>query len=146
MKIYLGKAGRAVALTAAFMMVALGAGCSSMDSESVADHHIGPVGPTYPSYFYYDVTVTPHSVLPPATVTFVVRVWDHNGNLVSGATMTAAGPDTSTEGVTDDAGLAYLVLKISKSTASSGAGVVFVTINIEDAALTVPIQLIPSMI
>lgn len=118
------------------MAVMLGAGCSSMDSESTADHHVGPVGPTYPSYLFFDATVTPHSIMPPSTATFMVRVWDNNGNLVSGVPVIFTGAQTSAIVTTGDAGIAYLVLELK----GNAAGVIWITVWIEDTSLTIPIQ------
>lgn len=142
----LGKAGRVAVVAAMVFAATLAAGCNTVDSEATADTHVGPVGPTYPSKYYFDATVTPHSVLPPATVTFMIRVWDNNGNLVSGVPMTVAGAATSTTATTNDAGVAYIVYTISKSSSSSGAGVTYITVNIEDTVLTIPLQLIPSVV
>ncbi|MDH5478255.1 MAG: Ig-like domain-containing protein [Nitrospinota bacterium] len=134
----------AVAL-APMMAVVLLSGCSSMEGESTADHRVGPVGPTYPSGYYFDGTVTPHSVVPPSSVVFLVRVYDSNGNLVPNVPVYWGGPDDAGISTTGYDGIAVFMLQIK---AAGGGGimgsVMYNTFTVEDTYLTIPLQIVPS--
>ncbi|MDH5637006.1 MAG: hypothetical protein OEZ04_00775 [Nitrospinota bacterium] len=133
-----------LALTVFVMSLSI-AGCSSMESESVADHHVGPVGPTYPSLYYFEATVTPHTVVPPATAIFMVRVFDSNGNLVPNVPVYALGADESTMGETDYSGIARFSLVIASKGGGGISGYVLpMTFSVEDTSLTIPVQVAPA--
>jgi len=128
-----------------FVVSLLMAGCSSMESESTADHHVGPVGPTYPSLYYFEATVTPHSIVPPASVIFMVRVFDSNGNLVPNVPVHMSGADTTTLGETDYSGIARFGLEITVKGAGSITGYILpITFMVEDTFLTIPVQIAPT--
>jgi len=128
---------------ALLMAPMLGAGCNSLQSETVAEHHVGPAGPTYPSGYYFDVSVTPHSITTTGTHTvyYTVRVWDSNGNVVAGAPVQDSGADKGGVTYTDYAGIVYI--GIALKTAGTGSSEVFyMTFTVEDSSLTIPLQLI----
>ena len=130
----------------ALVVTMLLAGCSSMESESVADHHVGPVGPTYPSMYYFEATVTPHTVTPPATVSLMVRVYDSNGNLVPNVPVYGAGPGAGSDTVatTGYDGIARFAMEINALTAELAGQVLWITFSVEDTTLTIPVQVAPS--
>jgi len=128
---------------ALLMTPMLGAGCNSLQSETVAEHHVGPAGPTYPSGYYFDVSVTPHSITTTGThsVLYTIRVWDSNGNVVSGVMVAASGADKVGYIPTDYAGIASVGIEM-KTSGTGGSEVFYMTFTVEDSALTIPVQLI----
>ncbi|MBI4666136.1 MAG: hypothetical protein HY751_06995 [Nitrospinae bacterium] len=114
--------------------------CGSAGEQNSAEEKVGPVGPTYPSRYYFDLSVAPIIVQSNGTVTFTVQVHDSRGNVAGGVSVILAGPDTSTSGVTDSNGFFFGVLEV-KGTAGS---IIYVTGTVEDMSLTIPVQVIPS--
>ena len=134
------------AVMAALVATMFMAGCSSMESESVADHMVGPVGPTYPSGYYFEGSVTPHSVVPPTSVVFMIRVYDQNGNLVAGVPVSASGAEDTAISTTGSDGVALFSLQVkTRGSGNIMGSVSYFTFIIEDTVLTIPLQLIPSV-
>jgi len=106
--------------------------------ESVASHTVGPVGPSWPSSYYFDATVTPHTIKSNGTVLITVQVWDSNGNVAGGVLVTIVGPETSGTATTDTGGLASSVLTVTGNAGS----IVYLTCGVEDTVLTIPVQVI----
>jgi len=129
-------------LAALFMAPPLMAGCGAApESESVAQSYAGPTGPTFPSSYYFDLSITPHTIQTPGTVGVTVRVWDSRGNVVANAPIIFVGPDTSTTGTTSAGGISTKVLEIK----GNAGGVVFVTVTVEDSSLTLPVQIVAAV-
>ena len=138
----------AMAMLALFAAVAM-AGCSSLESEAVADHHVGPVGPTYPSGYYFECTITPHSIVPTkdgSFLTILTRVWDSNGNLAAGVPVQVAAGGVAHRETTGYDGILLMMIgyKIEAGADIVYGHVKYVTVNIEDSFLTIPFQLIPN--
>lgn len=55
--------------------------CGPGGGENVPSAHVGPTGPTSPNGYYFELTVTPHTLYRGGWVMAVVRVWDEYGNL-----------------------------------------------------------------
>lgn len=116
--------------------------CGESGGESVSSHHVGPVGPTFPSGYYFDATVTPHSIPSDSVVIVLLRAWDNKGNPVAGAQFFLGGLDTvENPGTTSAGGFTYFEITIT-----GGAGsTVYLTFTVEDSSLTIPVQIIPSI-
>jgi len=106
---------------------------------------VGPVGPTQPSGYYFDLTVTPNALFVGGGVQSSVNVRDSHGNAVGGASVviTVSGIDAF-----DAAGLA-----ITTNANGQGSmwmeykgvgigGLSFFTATLENRSLTAPVQLI----
>lgn len=111
---------------------------SNTGGDSVASHRVGPKGPTFPGQYYFEVTVTPHTVLIDGTVAVVVRVFDKNGLPAVGVPMNVVGPEEAGAGSTDSNGFATFILTVS----GVEGGISPLTVSIEDLVLTVPVQII----
>ncbi len=113
--------------------------CGENGGESVSSHHVGPVGPTFPSGYYFDATVTPHSIPSDSVVIVLLRAWDNKGNPVAGAAFFLGGIDTvENPGVTGVGGFTYFEVTIEGGEGST----VFLTFTLEDSSLTLPVQII----
>lgn len=112
------------------------AGCG----ETVADHTVGPVGPTSPGGYYFEAKVSPHTIPNESNVLFTVRVWDSNGNVGGGVPLTwSGGQDDAATSLTNVNGYAYLSLVIS----GNAGGIAHITVTIEDKTVTIPVQILP---
>ncbi len=106
--------------------------------ETVASHTVGPVGPSWPSSYYFDATVTPHTIKNNGTVLVTVQIWDSNGNVAGGVLVTIVGPETSGTATSDSGGLASAVLTVTGNAGS----IVYLTCGVEDTVLTIPVQVL----
>ena len=111
--------------------------CGVSEGESVASHHVGPVGPTFPGKYYFDATVTPHTIENNGTVAIVIRVYDQNGLPAGGVAMNVVGPETPGAGATNTDGLITFILTVE----GTAGGISNITVAIEDSALTIPVQI-----
>ena len=123
--------------------------CGSAASNS-ASSTVGPTGPTYPSKFYFDLTATTSVAQPGMTVTFSVRVWDTDGNMVEGMEVIMSGSgvglpssgtttQTSTSTATNSSGICNASFKIGDT---AGGTISYITAIVEDMSLTIPVQVI----
>ena len=114
------------------------------EGNSVASVTAGPAGPTYPGGYYFDLTVTPHTIQANSTTTVTIRVWDSNGNAAAGVPVTLAGTDKADEnnfGTTGSDGIAQWVFEVK-----ANSGSVFpITVTVDSSSLTVTVQVVASV-
>jgi len=119
-------------------------------------------GPTFPSKYFFEATVTPHTVENKGTVALVVRTWDENGFPVSGVTVTVVGPNksattgskgtsgatggtggtgakggTGATGFTGQNGIKTFVLNIT----GDAGGIINLSVLVENSVVQVPVQI-----
>ncbi len=120
--------------------------CGNGDGgEQVASGHVGPVGPTSPSGYYFEVTVTPHTITSGSDIAVTIRAYDQNGNAASGVPVNVAGTGMDpkdTFGSTSSTGYARWSIQMNSVVASYS----YVTVSIEDKQLTVPVYIIPGTV
>ncbi len=118
--------------------------CGESGGESVASHHVGPVGPTFPSGWYFDATVTPHSAPAGSTVIFTIRVWDRNGLPASGVEiwLGLSATETSVENPFFTNLYGYMTQQYEIE-GGGGGEVTYLSVTVQDTVLTLPIQIIP---
>lgn len=114
------------------------------EGESVASKQYGPVGPTYPSGYYFRVIVTPHTVPSGSSCHVDLQVWDSNGNAAGGVPAAVAGTDTVDDNnfiTTNEHGQGGWVLEVK-----GDAGTIFyITVQIEDKQVTAPVQIVATV-
>ncbi|HEB72379.1 MAG TPA: hypothetical protein ENI77_07130 [Nitrospirae bacterium] len=140
--------------------------CGEGDSVASAT---ASAGPTYPSKYYFEATVTPSVVDNKGTVGLVVRVWDENGYPVSGAVVIVVGPNKSattgtkgTKGATGSSGSGGSSGTSGGGTGSTGTtgengiktfplnitgdagGIIYLAVLVENSVVQVPVQIRPS--
>ncbi len=130
-------------LLALVMSPLLLANCGA-GGELVSSNHAGPAGPTAPSGWYFDMTVTPQTIVFGGSTVATIRVWDSQGNAVSGAvgqiSMTGLPPQVSSVAfVTGENGIVYVPAQVAKTTVP---GTVFLIANLEDSTLNLPVTVI----
>jgi len=111
------------------------------DAGMSATSTVGEAGPTEPSGYYFNATVSPHSIISGAIVTIHVRVWDSNGNLASGVWIALSGvvadpKDVQTQTGSDGTGGWVFEMKYPPGS------VIPVNITVENKTLSVPVQII----
>ncbi|VAX14736.1 hypothetical protein MNBD_NITROSPINAE04-1163 [hydrothermal vent metagenome] len=148
-----------VLLMTPFTLAKCGAGDSVASATASA-------GPTYPSKYYFEATVTPNVVDNKGTVGLVVRVWDENGYPVSGAVVIVVGPNksatTGTKGTTGTSGTGGSSGTSGSGTGSTGTtgdngiktfplnitgdagGIIYLAVLVENSVVQVPVQIRPS--
>lgn len=131
-------------ICALFVAPLLLAQCAPAEGDNVASKTVGPEGPTSPSNYYFDLTVTPHTLIGGGWVHTIVKVWDQYGNEASGVlvVIAASGFDDvemdPINGWTDANGMTYLYISIASDFTSIG----YVTAYVEGEYLTAPIQIV----
>ncbi len=127
--------------TVVLAVMALAALNSCGNTEDfTATHTVGPAGPTAPSGYYFDLTVSPYVVTDGGTFILTSRVTDGAGNAVAGAIVILAGDaEESCAATTDAAGYGSCALTVD----AGGAFVGYITAQLENKALTVPYQVVP---
>lgn len=116
------------------------ANCGLPAENNSASSTVGPVGPTFPSKYYFDFTASSIVVQSGGSVAFTVRVWDSNGNMAGGVsnTFTGSGKWENPTTTTDLNGMDRGIL-----TVEGGAGTIdYVTVTVENLSLTIPVQIV----
>ncbi len=124
----------------------LAGGCGKASENKLK---VGPIGPTSPGGYYYDLMVTPSVISVGGTFTAVVHVTDASGNPVNGTVTTPAlginfSGDSLTSGSTaavNELGVAGLYVTFSGTV--SGGGTTYITAQFENLTLTAPVALRP---
>lgn len=131
-------------LAALFVAPLVMAGCGAAPAEeSVANSNPVTRGPSKPSGYYVEMTITPHTVQTPGTIAVRVRVWDARGNMVSGVPVTVVGAlDKAAAGTTDANGLLIGTVEIK----GDAGGVDFIYVLVEDLELSLPVQIVAAAV
>jgi hypothetical protein len=115
---------------------------SSTEGESVSSSHVGPVGPTFPGKYFFDATMTPHTVMAKGTVTILLRAWDIDGNPAPGVSFITSGfikeIDLDSLPTTGSGGYTYMVIEIP----AGPANVSSLIFTVEDTSLSIALQVL----
>lgn len=138
---------RRLALMAALLLSpALLVGCGNDNGgQQVASDHVGPIGPTNPSGYYFDLTCSPHTITSGSNVTCRIQVWDENGNTAAGVPVTLVGDSSDPKdsfATTGSGGWVRWAVQVGYPAGSY----VYFTAGVEDKVLTVPVYVVPGAI
>lgn len=98
---------------ASLFLVLASAFAFSSCGESAATQTSARIGPTSPSGYYFELTVSPSVVPYEGSTNFIVRVWDNFGIPASGVTVLYAGSsDTPGSTTTGTDGIATIGLDV----------------------------------
>ncbi len=104
---------------------------------------VGPVGPTEPSGYYFEMMVSPNVIRTGDVVDVTVRVWDSNGNNMAGVYLAISGvaiDPKDAETTTTTAGWGGWLLKVESPPGTQ----VNITVVVENAVLTSPVMILPT--
>ncbi|MFQ5431897.1 MAG: hypothetical protein ACE5EN_05270 [Nitrospinota bacterium] len=111
------------------------------DEKSAPTLTSARVGPSSPSGYYLEMTVSPSVVLFEGSATFSVRAWDINGNPASGVTIYVSGAvDTSATLTTGSNGYAAMLLDVKDR-----LGPESMTATLENKSVTVSYVVVPAV-
>lgn len=135
----------ALAALLAFAPAAM-VGCgNSNGGQQVASDHAGPIGPTSPGGYYFEMTVTPHTITSGSNVVAQIQVYDNQGNTAPGVMVALVGDNSDPKeafGTTGSGGWVRWAIQIGYPPNSY----VYLTASVEDKTLTVPVYVAPGTI
>lgn len=131
-----------ILILAALLLAPLAlAGCG--DGEGVASASSGVRGPSYPSGYYVELTVTPYNTITNSTVNVTVKVWDSNGNPAGGVVVMVGGDESADDKNFQTTGSNGEAIWSWEIKAPAGA-VVPITATVESTSATVNVQVVSS--
>ncbi|MBF0170327.1 MAG: hypothetical protein HQK87_04445 [Nitrospinae bacterium] len=120
--------------------------CGNADGgQQVSTDHVGPVGPTTPNGYYFEMTVSPQTITSGSNVSITVQVYDEQGNAAADVLVVFAGASNDPKEssvVTGVNGQGYFILQVKGPPSSY----TYVTCTVEDKQLTVPVYITPGTI
>jgi len=124
-----------------FMALASVIAFSACGEESAPTLTSARVGPSSPSGFYLELTVSPSVVLYEGSTTFSVRAWDINGNPASGVTIYVSGAvDVAVVLTTGSDGYAAMLLDVKDR-----LGQETMTATLQNLSVSVSYMVVPAV-
>jgi len=124
-----------------FLVMASVMAFSACGEESAPTLTSARVGPSSPSRYYLEMTVSPSVVLIKGSTTFTVRAWDINGNPASGVTIYVSGAaDVAVTLATGSNGYATALLDVKDSLGQKS-----MTATLENLSVSVSYQVVPAI-
>lgn len=135
-------------LIASLVIVAALSACGDFDGDYSQSNKVGPKGPTIPSGYYFDLTLSPSVVQSggdtDSTISITTHVWDANGVGVANVAINYGGDfenGNSVVGATDSNGYDTTILTVSGILEVANRK--YITITVEDTTLSASYRTIP---